>query len=89
MPVYAYRCGANGRVVEVRHGMSEEMRTWGEVCAASGENVGSTPKDASVERAPTLPVIGGSAASDGPEETGGMGGMGGPGGCGLPGCCRL
>ncbi|MEQ8497461.1 MAG: regulator, partial [Gammaproteobacteria bacterium] len=36
MPTYDYHCHANGRVVEVRHRMSEQVGTWGELCALAG-----------------------------------------------------
>ncbi len=29
MPTYDYRCETNGQVVEVKHGMSEVLKTWG------------------------------------------------------------
>ena len=50
MPTYDYRCEANGKVVEVRHGMSERLTTWGELCERSGMDVGNTPAESSVER---------------------------------------
>lgn len=53
MPTYDYRCDANDRVVEVKHRMSEELKTWGELCAHSGEALGDTPADAAVRRLPT------------------------------------
>ena len=33
MPTYDYFCETNGRKVEVRHRMSEEIHNWGELCA--------------------------------------------------------
>ncbi len=50
MPTYDYRCETNGRVVEVMHRMSEQMNTWGELCAKAGVESGDTPKDAPVTR---------------------------------------
>ena len=50
MPTYDYRCDANGQVVEVRHRMSERLRTWGELCALTGLEPGPTPPDSPVER---------------------------------------
>ena len=50
MPTYDYRCDANGRVVEVRHSMSERLTTWGELCALAGLEPGSTPPDSPVVR---------------------------------------
>jgi len=50
MPSYDYRCVTNGCVVEVKHGMSDKLKTWGEVCSHAGIEVGNTPTDAPVER---------------------------------------
>ncbi len=50
MPTYDYRCEANGRVVEVRHGMNETVATWGELCERAGIDPGDTPLDAPVRR---------------------------------------
>jgi hypothetical protein len=59
MPSYDYRCAENGRVVEVRHRMSEKLTTWGEICAKAGIDVGDTASDAPVERL----ITGGSVVS--------------------------
>ena len=53
MPTYDYGCEANGRVVEVMHKMSEELRTWGELCAKAGLEPGDTPADTPIKRLPT------------------------------------
>ncbi|MBU0499253.1 MAG: zinc ribbon domain-containing protein [Gammaproteobacteria bacterium] len=53
MPTYDYRCEANGRVLEVNHRMSEEVRTWGELCEMAGVAPGDTPTDAPVTRMAT------------------------------------
>jgi hypothetical protein len=50
MPTYDYRCEANGRVVEVRHGMSESVRNWGELCERAHLDCGDTPADTPVTR---------------------------------------
>ena len=50
MPTYDYRCTANGEVFEVRHGMQERLKTWGELCATVGMAPGDVPEDAPVER---------------------------------------
>ena len=52
MPSYDYRCEANGRVVEVRHTMSEKLTTWGEVCAQAGLDLDG--KDIDTDFAPAL-----------------------------------
>lgn len=53
MPTYDYRCEANGRVVEVKHRMSETLSTWGELCAQAGLEAGNTPPDSPVQRLAT------------------------------------
>lgn len=53
MPTYDYRCGANGRVLEVSHRMSETLSTWGELCRQAGVEPGETPTEAPVERLAT------------------------------------
>ncbi|GMV04487.1 MAG: hypothetical protein AMXMBFR53_07670 [Gemmatimonadota bacterium] len=80
MPYYEYRCGANGRTVEVRHAMSERLDTWGEVAAAAGIEAGDTPPDAAVERLMSVASLG---TGSGPSSDAGP--SGGFGGCG-PGC---
>ena len=32
MPRYDYHCPDNGFIVEVRHGVNERIKTWGELC---------------------------------------------------------
>jgi predicted nucleic acid-binding Zn ribbon protein len=64
MPTYDYRCETNGRVVEVRHGMSETVSTWGELCERAGIEPGQTPAESPVQRLITGGyVITGSAGS--------------------------
>jgi hypothetical protein len=53
MPTYDYRCEANGRVVEVNHRMSEELATWGELCALTGIEPGDTPSESPVRKLAT------------------------------------
>jgi len=53
MPTYDYRCDTNGRVVEVSHRMSEQLMTWGELCARAGQEPGDTPTEAPVHRLAT------------------------------------
>lgn len=50
MPTYDYLCEANGRKVEVRHSMSEELKTWGELCDRAGLEPAETPADTPVRR---------------------------------------
>ena len=92
MPTYDYFCPENRRTVAVMHGMSAEVRTWGEACERAGADPGSTSADAPVEkllgagmvlsnsRAELAPPPGACAASGG---FGGMGCCGG--GCGMGG----
>ena len=53
MPTYDYLCESNGRVVEVKHRMSESLSTWGELCSQAGIDRGDTPTDAPVQRLAT------------------------------------
>ena len=83
MPYYEYRCAANGRTVEVRHGMSETLETWGQVVSAAGIELGETPGDTPVERLMSVASVG--SASGSASSTAGSAPAGGFGGCG-PGC---
>jgi len=56
MPCYEYHCASNGRTLEVRHGMSERLTTWGELARAAGVDGDDTPPDAAVERILSTPV---------------------------------
>ena len=53
MPTYDYQCEANGIVLEVNHRMSEEIRTWGELCDRTKHELGNTPVDSPVKRLAT------------------------------------
>ncbi len=53
MPTYDYRCDANDRVIEVRHGMKESLATWGELCECAGVAPGDTPLASPVQRLAT------------------------------------
>ncbi|MCA9737685.1 MAG: zinc ribbon domain-containing protein [Gemmatimonadota bacterium] len=63
MPYYEYRCDANAQTLEVRHGMSEVLTTWGELASRSGTPLGDTPADAPVEKllSPSMPMTPGAA----------------------------
>ena len=56
MPYYEYHCASNGRTLEVRHGMSERVETWGELVGRAGIETGSTPPDTPVEKLLSAPV---------------------------------
>ncbi len=83
MPTYDYYCEANGRKIEVRHKISENISSWGELCALASENTGETPADTPVKRLITGgAVIGGTGSGPEPACAGGAccpGGM-----CGFP-----
>lgn len=53
MPTYDYRCNANGQTIEIQHRMSEQVATWGELCARANLPCGDTPADAPVHRLAT------------------------------------
>lgn len=53
MPTYDYRCDANETIVEVKHKISESVRTWGELCALANVEPGDTPLDAPVKKLAT------------------------------------
>lgn len=84
MPTYDYRCAANGRVIEVRHRMSERLTTWGELCALAGLEPGETPADAPVERLITgAQVVRRSSLGEAPAPACAAGPCCGGGPCGL------
>ena len=56
MALYDYYCEANDRTVEVRHGMSESVKTWGELCEMAGIDAGDTPADAPLRKLMGAPV---------------------------------
>jgi len=65
MAYYDYFCDANGQTVEVRHGMSESVETWGELCERAGLEPGATPVDSPVARklSAAIPLTGRSSAT--------------------------
>jgi hypothetical protein len=73
MPYYEYRCPANGRTLEVRHGMDECLATWGELAGRAGAETGTTPPDAPVERLMSVPVTSPGSADAGAREFAGCG----------------
>ncbi len=56
MPYYEYHCRTNERTLEVRHGMSEQVDTWGELARRAGIDPGDTPEDAPIERLMSAPA---------------------------------
>ena len=78
MPMYEYYCPSNHRTVEVMHGMSGLLKTWGEVCEAAGERPGTTHADEPVEKLLSAGmVITGNSPASAPD----------PRDCGRPGGC--
>ena len=66
MPYYEYQCAENGEIVEVRHGMSEQLTTWGELAARAAVDPGDTRTDAPIQRimSSTVTVTGTSGQAD-------------------------
>ncbi len=56
MPYYEYHCSANGRTVEVRHGMDEHLETWGQLVDRAGVPSGDTPDHTPVAKLISAPV---------------------------------
>ena len=50
MPLYDYICESNGTTIEIIHRMTEQIKTWGQLCERSGQPLGDTPADAPVEK---------------------------------------
>lgn len=50
MPMYDYHCAANDQTVQVTHRMSEDIKTWGDVCSLAKVALGDTPGDSPVAR---------------------------------------
>ncbi len=72
MPYYEYHCRANGRTLEVRHGMSERVETWGALAERAGVDPGATPAETPIERLMSAPVPLAGQGDSGPS----MGGCG-------------
>lgn len=84
MPTYDYLCEANGQIVEVKHRMSENVQTWGELCQLTGREAGDTDVKSPVKRLATGGNVvkstgaatgGGHACSSGSCCSGGMCGL--------------
>ncbi|MGK0168487.1 MAG: hypothetical protein ACI9W2_000203 [Gammaproteobacteria bacterium] len=65
MPVYEYRCDANGQTIDVAHKMDAELTTWLEVCYVAQIPMGDTdplsPVRRVLTRAPGMSVVKGNA----------------------------
>lgn len=66
MPTYEYRCGANDRLVEVRHHMDERLATWGELCERAGIAPGKTDPAAPVDKLISAGFINAGASTSDP-----------------------
>jgi len=84
MPTYDYLCEANGQKVEVKHRMSEEVKSWGELCAKAGIDAGDTPSDAPVRRLISGGAYISSSSLSNPEPACSTGSCCPGGRCGLP-----
>ena len=82
MPTYDYRCNATGAVFEVKHRISEQLSTWGELCERTGIDPGETALESPVTRLATGGQIVKSANLGDKAAPCGAGGCGG-GMCGL------
>lgn len=66
MALYEYHCPANGRTVEVRHGMDDRVVNWGELCDRTGVEPGDTPAGARVTRLMSAAAVSGAGLSPEP-----------------------
>jgi hypothetical protein len=57
MPAYEYECAFNGTTLEVVHPMEVTVKTWGELCALAGLDIGDTPAEVPVRKLMPLPGI--------------------------------
>ncbi len=84
MPSYDYRCEANQQVYEVKHALSEKLKTWGELCERAGIEPGDIALDSEVTRLISGGGVVKSASLKNPEAPPCMTGGGcSGGGCGI------
>lgn len=57
MPTYDYICPANGRCVEVLHGIEEKVETWDRLCELARLELGGTPASAPVKKLLSAPSL--------------------------------
>ncbi|WNO07970.1 zinc ribbon domain-containing protein [Teredinibacter sp. KSP-S5-2] len=50
MPTYDYRCEADQKVYEVKHSISQQLHTWGELCDLAGLALGDIGPETKVTR---------------------------------------
>lgn len=82
MPTYEYYCSANHKTVEVMHGMTRTVSTWGELCELAEESLGKTSADEPVEKLMGTGMIISNDRQSGGGEAGGACCSGGGCGCG-------
>ena len=83
MPTYEYYCPANQQTLEVMHGMSRTVATWGELCELADEMPGKTKPDAPVEKLLSAGMVISSQKELPPMDCGNPGGCCGGGGCAM------
>jgi hypothetical protein len=86
MLTYQYHCESNAQTIDVQHGMKERLSTWGEVCERAGVALGSTPKNAPVERLISGGLMG--TVSGGTQRSSTANPLPMAGCCGNPASCR-
>ena len=84
MPTYDYYCEANGRKIEVRHRMSDELKSWGQLCELAHLDPGDTPVDSPVQRLISGGTFISSSSRSAPEPACSTGSCCPGGFCGLP-----
>lgn len=84
MPTYEYFCPANRKTVEVMHGMSRSVSSWGELCELAEQPTGKTPADTPVEKLLSAGMVISSDKQTPDFDCGAPGGCCGGGGCALP-----
>ena len=83
MPTYEYYCAKNHQTLEVMHGMSRTVETWGELCELVEQPTGKTPGDAPVEKLLSAGMVI-TGDRQGPDmDCGAPGGCCGGGGCAM------
>ena len=85
MPVYDYRCEANGEIYEVRHPMAIKLHTWADLCDVGGFEPGDVTADTPVTRVLTTGGVVSNKTLKNPEAPPCMSGGGCPGrsNCGI------
>ncbi|MGV0036706.1 MAG: hypothetical protein ACNYPE_17785 [Candidatus Azotimanducaceae bacterium WSBS_2022_MAG_OTU7] len=54
MARYDYYCDANGRTIEVVHGISQELSSWGDLCRLANIDTGETDEESPVRKIITM-----------------------------------